>query len=75
MDNVVEVKGDSDSLIQYVTFQNIVYEHNEWYCPPLPQSCDAQAADYMNTSAIYVLYVFIYIFLSLLLSYFPASPS
>ena len=42
--------------MEYVSFQQIVYEVNEWHCPPIPKACDGQGADYLNTSAIYVRY-------------------
>ena len=56
LDTVLEVKGNGDELVEYVSFQQIVYEVNEWHCPPIPKACDGQGADYLNTSAIYVRY-------------------
>eukprot|EP00026_Physarum_polycephalum_P003944 Phypoly_transcript_03961.p1 GENE.Phypoly_transcript_03961~~Phypoly_transcript_03961.p1 ORF type:complete len:520 (+),score=52.14 Phypoly_transcript_03961:650-2209(+) len=54
LDNVLEVKGSGTQLVSYVAFEQIVYEVNEWHCPPIPQPCDGQGADFMNTSAILV---------------------
>ncbi len=57
------LNGDSaEQRIENVVFQGITYEVNEWYCPPIPQACDGQGADYMNTSAIFIMYVLCDIF-------------